>query len=307
MDVHRLELLRELSERGSITAVARATHRTASAVSQQLKVLEAEVGQKLIEAAGRGVVLTDAGRVLARAAAELGLALARAEATWDTYLGSAAGEVSMAIFPTAAQMLLAPVLDAVSAVDGLSLRAWGVDPTVDGFAELALDYDIVIGHSQRGAASWAGRDLVIEPLLTEPLDIALPIGHRLAELPVLTAGDLADETWIGVLLGAPFDLIIDEVAAINGRPAHVAHRFADTRVAESLVAGGHGIAVLPRYTTLRPESGVILKPLKGVQTIRHIMALMRPDRAERLSVQSVIAALRTAGQVVEGRSRPHVG
>ena len=40
MDVRRLDLLRELAARGSVTAVAAATHRTPSAVSQQLKVLE---------------------------------------------------------------------------------------------------------------------------------------------------------------------------------------------------------------------------------------------------------------------------
>ena len=49
MDVRRLQLLRELADRGSVTAVARATHRTASAVSQQLKVLETEVGVPLTE------------------------------------------------------------------------------------------------------------------------------------------------------------------------------------------------------------------------------------------------------------------
>ena len=62
MDVQRLELLRELAERGSVTAVARATHRTPSAVSQQLKVLEREAGLPLTERSGRGMVLTDAGR-----------------------------------------------------------------------------------------------------------------------------------------------------------------------------------------------------------------------------------------------------
>ncbi len=44
MDVRRLELLRELADRGSVTAVATATHRTPSAVSQQLKLLEREAG-----------------------------------------------------------------------------------------------------------------------------------------------------------------------------------------------------------------------------------------------------------------------
>ena len=54
MDVRRLDLLRELAERGSVTAVAEATGRTPSAVSQQLKVLEREAGMPLTERSGRG-------------------------------------------------------------------------------------------------------------------------------------------------------------------------------------------------------------------------------------------------------------
>ena len=55
MDVRRLELLRELSMRRSITAVAEATHRTPSAVSQQLKVLEREAGVPLVDDYGKAL------------------------------------------------------------------------------------------------------------------------------------------------------------------------------------------------------------------------------------------------------------
>ena len=47
MDIKRLELLLELSERGTVGAVADATGVTPSAVSQQLKVLEKEAGTPL--------------------------------------------------------------------------------------------------------------------------------------------------------------------------------------------------------------------------------------------------------------------
>src|ERR671921_981883 len=76
-DLRRLRLLRELEERGTLSAVATALGYTPSAVSQQLAVLEKEVGARLLERAGRGVRLTDAGRILARHA---GVLLAAAEA-----------------------------------------------------------------------------------------------------------------------------------------------------------------------------------------------------------------------------------
>src|SRR6187431_1917380 len=101
MDVNRLELLRELSERGSITAVAAATNRTASAVSQQLKVLEREAGIALTERRGRGIELTGAGRVLAQTATDVAVALERADAVWENFKQAPQGEVTLTTFPTA--------------------------------------------------------------------------------------------------------------------------------------------------------------------------------------------------------------
>ncbi|WP_039738750.1 LysR family transcriptional regulator, partial [Saccharomonospora halophila] len=54
MDVERLRALREFADRGSVTATAEALHRTPSAVSQQLRALQAEAGVPLTEPAGRG-------------------------------------------------------------------------------------------------------------------------------------------------------------------------------------------------------------------------------------------------------------
>src|SRR3954447_7613140 len=89
MDLRRLKLLRELQERGTLGAVAAALGYTPSAVSQQLNVLEKEAGVRLLEKAGRGVRLTDAGRLLCHHADVL---LAAAEAA-RTDLASLTGEV----------------------------------------------------------------------------------------------------------------------------------------------------------------------------------------------------------------------
>src|SRR3954451_21827360 len=71
LELRRLRLLRELRDRGTIAAVADALQFTPSAVSQQLAILERDSGVRLLERAGRGVRLTDAGLVLARHAEAL--------------------------------------------------------------------------------------------------------------------------------------------------------------------------------------------------------------------------------------------
>ena len=147
MDVHRLELLRELAERGSVTAVAEATNRTASAVSQQLKVLEREAGIPLTEKRGRGIVLTGAGRMLAQTATDVAVALERADALWQDFVRSPRGEVSLTMFPSGGQMLLPGLLTAVAAMPGVTLRASDQDPLLPDFADLTADFDIAVADS----------------------------------------------------------------------------------------------------------------------------------------------------------------
>ena len=293
MDVRRLELLRELAERGSITAVAHATSRTASAVSQQLKVLEREAGIPLTERSGRGIVLTGAGRALAATATDIAVALERAEALWEDFKQAPRGEVTLTTFPTGGQMLLPGLLTAIAAVPGLTLSCSDQDPLLPDFADLTPDFDIVLADSPGTLPSWRDRGLVVVPLMKEPLDVALPEGHPLGEKKTLSPRDLRDELWVSVPEGFPYDRILSEIEVINGSPARVGQRFLDNGIVEAVVASGHGIAILPRFTTRDHENGLITRPLTGVRATRQISALLRPDRAERPSVRLVVEALRT--------------
>ncbi len=293
MDIRRLELLRELADRGSVTAVAAATHRTASAVSQQLKILEREAGVPLTERSGRGIQLTSAGRALARTATDVATAIERAEALWDEFRAQPRGEVTLTIFPSGGQMLLPGLLDAVSGMPGLTLHASDVDRAVSEVDDLTADFDLVVADSPGILPAWTQRQLAIVELMREPLDVALPDGHPLGSRRSLTPADLIDETWIGVPKGLPFDRVLRGIEAANGSHARVAQRFTDNGIVESLVAAGHGIAILPRFTTRDRENGLITRPLEGVRAARLISVLMRPDRAERPSVRLIVEALRT--------------
>ncbi|GAA4266973.1 LysR family transcriptional regulator [Frondihabitans peucedani] len=292
MDVKRLELLRELAERGSIAAVAKATHRTPSAVSQQLKVLEKEAGTRLTERVGRGLVLTGSGRVLAQTATDVAVALERAQAVWDDFVVAPQGEVTLAVFPTAGQMLLPGLLRTISETPGLVVRATDHDPATLLFADLTGDYDVVVAHSPDGARSWRGRGLTTVPLLREPLDIALPADHRLAGRASLALEDLEGESWIGVPAGYPYDWVYREIERKTGTAPRITQRFSDTRITEALVGAGLGIAVLPRFTSTGVRDDMVLLPLEGMRAVRHLSVLLRPDRAERPSVRRVVDALR---------------
>lgn len=244
MDFKRLQILRELADRQSVGATAEAMNVTASAVSQQLKTLQAEIGVVLVEKVGRGgVQLTEAGLAMAAAAADIATAMARAESTIDTYRKGWQTRVSAAFFPSAAEMLLPGVLHRVSSVDGLTFDAHFEDPGTAHFAPLVADYDIVLAHSVDGPEVFARRGgLTVVPLLEEALDVAMPAGHPLAaKVRLSPPQDVVDYPWIGVPEGFPFDTVLRQIELHAGRQALRGQRYPDLRVLEALVGAGHGI------------------------------------------------------------------
>ena len=304
MDIHRLELLRELADRGSVTAVAAATRRTPSAVSQQLKQLEREAGIPLTERAGRGIALTAAGRKLAQTATEVATAIERAEALWDEYQSTPQGEVSLLVFPTAGRMLVPGMLRAITDTPGLSVICSDRDSTVSDYSDLTPDFDIVLADSAGVTPSWRERGLLVIPLMRERLDVAMPAAHPLTAKRTVTPDDVIDEPWIGVPDGYPYDGILKQIEAVTGRPARVVQRFADNGIVEAMIAAGLGIGILPRFTTHTGDTGIVTRPLTEVRATRIISALMRPDRAERHSVRRVLDALREQAAKVEAGSTP---
>lgn len=302
MEFRHLELLRDLAELGSITAVAEAGYRTPSAVSQQVKTMQREIGTALVERVGRGVRLTPAGETLARAGADVSAAMTRAEAVWDEFQGRPTGIVDVTAFPSGGQMLYPRMFARTDLIADISVRCHDQDAATEDMAGLTATHDVVIAHYVFGPPPWTGLGLHAVPLLREPLDIAMSPGHRLAGAPTLTAGDLVGERWIGVPEGYPFDRVLHQISERAGVPTVVWQRFADMQIARELTAAGHGICLMPRYTSTAARAGahgeLVLKPLAGTQAARHIVALARPDRAERLAVRMVIDALAAAARAI---------
>lgn len=297
MDVRHLTLLRELLLRGSVTEVARATHRTPSAVSQQLRTAQRDLGTALVEPSGRGLRLTPAGRLLAEGGEDVARAVEQVQARWDAFRGQPSGTVTMAGLPSAATYLLPHVFSALEET-AIDLVFTDEDVAERAYAGLVVEHDIVIAHSLTAHAPEGTDHLVTIELVREPLDVALAAGHPLAGHDDVRPADLVDQDWIGVPLGFPFDTVRVAVEEATGRSVRVVQRMRDNRLIEALVANSNTVAILPRFTT--PQGGgVVLRPLRDISTARHIFAVMRPDRAERLAVQHVVATLRSAAAELE--------
>ncbi|HVW41402.1 MAG TPA: LysR family transcriptional regulator [Amycolatopsis sp.] len=300
MDTARLRTLREFADRGSVRAAAAALHCTPSAVSQQLRALQEEVGLPLTEAAGRGLRLTDAGRVLVARADEVLAALDRAESELDTYRSVPRGRVRLAIFPSAALMLLPGLLRRVADAPGLDLEVRDVDMTPLEVPRLTADFDVVVTHRDEAAGPFPPGRLETTHLLREPLDVAVPPRHPLAGRVRVELTELAEEPWIGVDVGFPVDDVLRSLAIRTGVRPRIVHRINDFRITEALVAAGHGIALLPRHTM--DTTRLARLELVGIRAARHIEAVYRAGTALRPAIATVLDLMRLEAATLTGAS-----
>jgi DNA-binding transcriptional LysR family regulator len=292
MDMRHLELLRELADRGTITAVAAATYRSPSAVSQQLRSAERAFDTSLVEPDGRGLRLTAAGRLLASGATSVASALAQLQRELDELKGKPAGVVSIVGLPSALEFLTPRLFPKLAGTE-IELRFDDADVSEADFSALVADNDLVISHTIGPVPAGAER-LPSRVVATEPLDVALPRSHRLAGRETVRADELVGERWIGVPLGYPFDTVRMAIEERAGQPLEVVQRLRDNRLVEAFVIAGQGCALLPRFTT-RPRPELALVPLADVRSVRRIVALGRPDRLERAAVRAVLDALAAIG------------
>jgi DNA-binding transcriptional LysR family regulator len=165
LDVTRLRVLVAVARYGSVTAAARALNYAQPSVSHHLARLEAETGVKLIQRAGRGIRLTDAGRLLAERAAEVIGRLDAAENELVAFSGLRAGRLRLAAFPSA----LGTIVPAAAAMlrarqSSIDLRLTEAEPPEAlrmlraGYVDVALVFRYVPDASPAGAPGPEGAD-----------------------------------------------------------------------------------------------------------------------------------------------------
>lgn len=328
MELHQLQILRELGELGSVKAVAETLSVTPSAVSQQISLLQRQVDTPLTRKEGRNLVLTAAGRVLADAGTEVINAMAGAKAAIGAYQHDSGGTVTISGFHSAGQALFAPLvrrlatrrasMDATIGVEASGVGAHTVgsqaavprvrfsdeDVAQHDFPALTARYDLVLAHRMDHSPAWPDTRVRVIPLAHEPLDIAVAPSHPLAAKDSLSPEDVVAYPWVTSRSGySPAD-VLTAIGAVASRPVEVLHRINDYSSAAALVSTGEVIGLLPRYTSSPALAsggalacgealplGVVLRPLTGISTRRRIDLLARPENLRRASVMLVAQAL----------------
>jgi DNA-binding transcriptional LysR family regulator len=194
LNVTRIGVLREVARRGSFSGAAESLGYTQPAVSRQVATLEAETGAVLVTRAANGARLTDAGEVLVRHADAIFAALDDAESELRAVMGLEAGRVRLATFSSAAASIV-PLAIA---------RFRDIHPSVELAVEIIEEeesiprlrcgeLDIALSNDAQSAP---GELIERIHLFDDPMYVALPTGHRLAQRPKPRLRDLADEPWM---------------------------------------------------------------------------------------------------------------
>jgi DNA-binding transcriptional LysR family regulator len=303
LDVHRLRLLLEFAQRGTIAATAGALGFTPSAVSQQLAALEREAGTALLDRTPRAAELTEAGRRLAAKAAEILALIEAAEA--DLAAPEPAGRVTISAFPTAAVAFAPALTRTVRSHPGLSLL---LRQTQTGQEVLRLvragQLDVAI------VDDWSGRltssqpaGLQFHPLMTDPLVLVVPRGHWASDVPVALER-MCDEQWLAPPAGEASRRAVDQVLAAAGGISEPASEFEGLATILSLVARGIGVALLPRLALAAGDARVAVRELPGTSPARNLYVVARESAARRPAIAVIIRALTSAARSSGRSNRP---
>jgi DNA-binding transcriptional LysR family regulator len=269
LDTRRLAVLVEVARQGSFSGAAATLGYTQPAISRQIATLEAEVGAMLVRRVPQGAVLTDAGRMLVERSEAILAQLGAVEAELRSFNGLEAGELRLASFASAAASILplaiARFRDRHPAVE---LSVVMADPIESLPRLLAGELDVVLSHD--GDVT-VGVEQV--HLFDDPMYVAMPARHRLADAVPLSLVDFAPEPWmLATTNSCPDSKLFLEACLTAGFEPEIAFQNDDYPAILGFVAAGVGVALVPDMVARGVRNDVVIRTLEPAAPTRPIRA-----------------------------------
>jgi DNA-binding transcriptional LysR family regulator len=298
LDVRRLRLLRELARRGTIAAVAEALTFTASAVSQQLAVLEREAGVALLERTGRRVVLTPAGQALVEHADAVLERLEQASAELASAREGLGGPLRIGTFPSAARTIVpAALAELTRAHPRLEPMVEGIDSAKVADALRAGELDVALIHDYDFVPASPDSTVDSLALLEEPMYLAAPEPHGRQDgtTAAATIGEAIlpwkDAAWITAVPGTTGHSATVRTCEAAGFVPQIRHHVNDFSAVLAFVAAEQGVALVPQLGAIPPPPGVRLTRLP---LHRRSKTAFRRGAVDHPAIAAFVAALRHA-------------
>jgi DNA-binding transcriptional LysR family regulator len=225
----------------------------------------------LVKRAANGARLTDAGEVLVRHADAIFGALDDAESELRAVMGLEAGRVRLATFPSAAASIV-PLAIA---------RFRDIHPSVELEVEILEEEDSIprlrcgeLDIALTNDANLVPGELIERiHLFDDPMYVALPTGHRLAQRPKLGLRDLADEPWmLGTTDTCPDARMFKRACHAAGFEPKIYFENDDYHAILGFVAAGVGIALIPDLAARAARRDLVIRSLTPAAPVRQVVA-----------------------------------
>ena len=291
LDPRRLRVLRAVALRGGVTDASRLLNLTPSAVSQQISLLESEVGLTLIDRSQRKMALTAAGQALANSAEVIEQELARAKRELAALSGRVSGPVTIAGFSTAIRYLLVPAFRRLAkSHPGLKPRVIEEVDEVKALRDLRTGrVDLVLTEREDHHPEPQYQDLQIHPLADDDYRILVPTQWT---PPPAAARDLAKLPWIA---GPPESGCGQALARLAGKyqfTPRIEHVCIEFPAMLTLVAAGLGAALLPTLALAGIDPADVAISAIPSHCSRRLSAVMRAPRfSSEPTVDTMVAEL----------------
>jgi len=192
MEIHQLRYFVAVADEGNFSRAAAKVRVAQPSLSQQIRKLEAEIGQPLFDRLPRSVVLTEAGRCLLDYARQILASIGDARRCVDELKGKVAGDVAVGAIPTIAPYVLPELV--------VTFQKHYPDVTL----HVVEDVTAVITRRVEGGeldvalASTCQRSptLRVQLVVNEPLLALVPERHALAKQTVITLDDLKSQRFL---------------------------------------------------------------------------------------------------------------
>ncbi|MEZ9472144.1 LysR substrate-binding domain-containing protein [Vibrio lentus] len=289
IELKHLRTLTTLRDSGSLTATATSLHLTQSALSHQLKDLEARIGGQLFLRKTRPVKFTSEGEILLKLADEIQPRIAKSENELASLKEDVNGRLHMAIECHSCFQWLMPALKEYQV-------AW---PSV------TLDFSSGFGFEPLPALMAGELDLVItsdiqprsevhyEPLFDFEMRLITAINSPLAEKPSIVPQDLSDIT----MLSYPVQKQRLDVVKHFLQPAGVEPKkwkqADNTLMLVQMVSAGLGVAALPNWAISEfSRQGLIASKPLGNGLSRRLFAAVRNSEKDKRYLQAFFSTAR---------------
>ncbi|BBY63044.1 LysR family transcriptional regulator [Mycolicibacterium helvum] len=270
MNLQQLRYVVALAETQSFTKAAESAFVVQSALSQQIRKLEDELGVSLFERTTRSVSLTPAGEALLPVVHQVLAGVDKIMVDAQALSGTIGGRLTVGMMEVPTESLDVAALMATFHARypdvSVTLRSGGSDLLIDAIRDRKLDVAIVGSN-----VSGAGDRLTHTELFSEPLVAVLPAAHPLAAKSSLALAQLADLPFIDFPPG--YGLRHETDRGFTGVPRRVA--FEVTRVDEVIqfVRKDLGVALLPESVATSRAGGdprLALRQVVGANLHRQV-------------------------------------